>query len=42
MGKRNTCGSHNIYVGEVEQSWVWPEGGAPLVYWDRGYRRLAV
>lgn len=34
------AGSHNLYLGEVETSWVRPEG-VPLVYWNRGYRRLA-
>jgi flavin reductase (DIM6/NTAB) family NADH-FMN oxidoreductase RutF len=34
------AGSHVIYVGEVVASWATPEGGEPLVYWDRAYRKL--
>jgi flavin reductase (DIM6/NTAB) family NADH-FMN oxidoreductase RutF len=37
---RTTAGSHTIYIGQVEASGV-PRGeGFPLVYWNRGYRRL--
>jgi flavin reductase (DIM6/NTAB) family NADH-FMN oxidoreductase RutF len=37
---RYPAGSHNIYVGAVQASAV-PEAEAPpLIYWNRGYRRL--
>ena len=32
----------NVYLGRVVASRVRPGGGAPLVYWDRAYRRLAL
>ena len=35
------AGSHNVFLGRVVASRVRPEGGTPLVYWDRAYRRLA-
>lgn len=34
------AGSHTIYTGEVLASFS-AEDGQPLVYWNRGYRRLA-
>jgi flavin reductase (DIM6/NTAB) family NADH-FMN oxidoreductase RutF len=37
---RVTAGSHTIYVGIVQATSSRPPGGAPLVYWNRGYRRL--
>lgn len=37
---RAAAGTHSIYVGEVQASAVPRSGEAPLVYWNRGYRRL--
>lgn len=37
---RHTAGTHTLYVGLVEASFVPRPGGRPLVYWNRGYRRL--
>ena len=37
---RVKAGSHTIYVGEVRASGVPEPGQRPLVYWNRGYRRL--
>jgi flavin reductase (DIM6/NTAB) family NADH-FMN oxidoreductase RutF len=37
---RYPAGSHSIYVGEVVASSVPVEEAAPLVYWNRGYRKL--
>ncbi len=34
------AGSHTIFVGEVLASAVPHPDEAPLVYWDRGYRKL--
>lgn len=34
------AGSHTIYVGEVQATGVAEPLGAPLVYWNRGYRHL--
>ena len=38
---RHAAGTHELYVGEVVASAVPRPDGAPLVYWNRGYRRLA-
>ncbi len=38
-GKR-PAGTHTIYLGEVQASSVPEPDAAPLVYWNRGYRRL--
>ncbi len=38
---RHAAGSHSLYIGQVEASAVLRSGGAPLVYWNRDYRRLA-
>ncbi len=35
-------GTHNIYVGRVVASSVPRPDEEPLVYWNRGYRRLAI
>jgi len=35
------AGSHTLYVGLVEAVGTPRAGAAPLVYWNRGYRRLA-
>jgi flavin reductase (DIM6/NTAB) family NADH-FMN oxidoreductase RutF len=37
---RYPAGSHTIYVGEVHMSHVPKEEAPPLVYWNRGYRKL--
>lgn len=37
---RHRAGTHTIYVGHVEASMVPRPGQAPLVYWNRAYRRL--
>ncbi len=37
---RYPAGSHTIYVGEVVASNVPQEEAPPLVYWNRGYRKL--
>ncbi len=37
---RLRAGTHTIYVGEVQASACPQPDGAPLVYWNRGYRRL--
>lgn len=34
------AGTHSIYVGEVVDSGVPRPDAPPLVYWNRGYRRL--
>jgi len=37
---RYPAGSHTIYVGAVAASQVPKEEAPPLVYWNRGYRKL--
>ena len=37
---RYPAGTHTIYVGEVVASDVPQEEAAPLIYWNRGYRKL--
>jgi flavin reductase (DIM6/NTAB) family NADH-FMN oxidoreductase RutF len=37
---RYPAGSHTIYVGEVHASRVPAEEAPPLIYWNRGYRKL--
>lgn len=37
---RMTAGTHTIYVGEVVASGVPDAGQPPLIYWNRGYRKL--
>ncbi len=37
---RYPAGSHTIYVGAVEASKVPQEEAPPLIYWNRGYRKL--
>ena len=37
---RHTAGTHTLYVGQVEASAVPRPDEAPLVYWNRDYRRL--
>jgi len=37
---RHPAGTHTIYVGEVQASATPHPDAAPLVYWNRGYRKL--
>lgn len=37
---RHTAGTHTIYIGEIQASQVVEPDGLPLLYWNRGYRRL--
>ena len=37
---RFSAGSHTIYIGEVQASGVPRPDIKPLVYWNRGYRKL--
>jgi flavin reductase (DIM6/NTAB) family NADH-FMN oxidoreductase RutF len=37
---RYPAGSHTIFVGEVHASKVPQEEAPPLIYWNRGYRKL--
>jgi flavin reductase (DIM6/NTAB) family NADH-FMN oxidoreductase RutF len=39
---RYPAGTHSIYVGEVLASSVPRPDGSPLVYWNRGYRKLQI
>lgn len=39
---RHQVGTHTIYIGEVQASAVPNPDGAPLIYWNRGYRRLSL
>ncbi len=41
LHSRHAAGSHELYVGEVLASAVPRPGASPLIYWNRGYRRLA-
>jgi flavin reductase (DIM6/NTAB) family NADH-FMN oxidoreductase RutF len=37
---RAGAGSHTVYIGEVKASAVPQEEAPPLIYWNRGYRKL--
>jgi flavin reductase (DIM6/NTAB) family NADH-FMN oxidoreductase RutF len=37
---RHSAGTHTIYVGEVQASGASHPDAPPLVYWNKGYRRL--
>ncbi len=37
---RHSAGTHTIYIGEVQASECPNADGAPLIYWNRGYRQL--
>ncbi len=37
---RLKAGSHTIYVGEVQAAETPGEDDTPLIYWNRGYRKL--
>ena len=38
--ERHSVGTHTIYIGEVQASGLPRADEPPLVYWNRGYRRL--
>ena len=40
IDSRHAAGTHTIYVGAVRASSVPRPDGAPLLYWNRDYRRL--
>lgn len=40
--ERHPAGTHTIFVGEVQASAVPRPNEAPLIYWNRGYRGLAL
>ncbi len=40
IDSRHAAGTHTIYIGAVQASAVPRPGGAPLLYWNRDYRRL--
>ena len=42
MHSRTSAGTHTIYVGEVQASAAPRPDESPLVYWNRGYRHLAL
>lgn len=37
---RHSAGTHTIYIGEVQATGVANPEAPPLVYWNKGYRRL--
>ena len=37
---RHRAGTHTIFVGEVQEARVPADEYPPLVYWNRGYRRI--
>lgn len=39
---KHRAGTHTVYIGEVQASEVPGAEYPPLVYWNRGYRRLAL
>ncbi len=38
----HAAGTHSLYIGEVVATGVPRPDGPPLVYWNRGYRKLAI
>jgi flavin reductase (DIM6/NTAB) family NADH-FMN oxidoreductase RutF len=42
IDSRHAAGTHTIYIGAVQASAVPRPDGAPLLYWNRDYRRLAL
>ena len=38
--ERFTAGSHSVFAGEVLASATREDGQGPLLYWNRGYRKL--
>lgn len=39
--KRIVAGANTIFIGEVQASSVPRDGDKPLIYWNRGYRKLS-
>lgn len=39
---KHRAGTHTVYIGEVQASGVPDAEYPPLVYWNRGYRKLAL
>lgn len=39
---RVTAGTHTIYIGEVQAGGVPRPDEPPLIYWNRGYRKLTI
>lgn len=39
---RHPAGTHTLYLGQVQASATPRANEAPLIYWNRGYRRLAL
>lgn len=37
---RSPAGDHTVYIGEVQASHVPEDEAPPLIYWNRGYRKL--
>lgn len=37
---RHRAGDHTLYIGAVQASAVPRDGDSPLVYWNKGYRKL--
>ena len=42
IDSRTQAGTHTIYVGEVQAAAAPRADESPLVYWNRGYRQLAL
>jgi len=42
IASRHAAGTHTLYIGAVQASAVPRPDGAPLLYWNRDYRRLAL
>lgn len=42
IDSHHSAGTHTIYIGAVQASSVPRPEGAPLLYWNRDYRRLAL
>ena len=40
IAARHEAGTHSIYVGRVEAAGTPAPGADPLIYWNRGYRKL--
>ena len=36
----HSAGTHTVYIGEVQATGVPESGEPPLVYWNKGYRKL--
>lgn len=42
LHSKHRAGTHTVYIGEVQASEVPGADFPPLIYWNRGYRRLAL